>query len=478
MNGTQSTPDRSMLLGFLFFIRLGAVTSYSVMFSTLSLYLVNQYELKTYIASDVVGIFVAFVYILPLIASVIGQRLLPFSSLFITGVCWQVLGALILTVNDLEWVYWGLSLFLMGSMVSSISINMLITQSYATHEVVERKSAFLWNYSGMNAGFLIGYVISGFFQLRHNYAMLFICVAIFSALSASLMLLASYRIIAKIEAQKTKILNLLATLLIMGLLVIIIHSVFKNAYLSKNLLLECSAIFFVLALTYLYCVNKQHRSILRIFFSFTLLSTVFWSIYMLTPTSLMLFVQDYVKTQYGVIKIPPQWLDIIDALVLVLFTPLLAKFFGKLKNSYNYEVKTPRMFQVGFFIYIAGIGMLLYAMHYYQAPISILWVAIYMAMQAFAEGLIGPGGYALMGDLLPEKMRSFATALWMMTLGIAGLIASSISNIAFDSILQYKHNGLGSYHQVFFFIFILGLTALLSITLMQGYLTKRRGVIT
>lgn len=475
MNGAQLTPDRSMLLGFLFFIRLGAVTSYSVMFSTLSLYLVNQFGLKSYIASDIVGIFVAFVYILPLIASFLGQRLLPFSSLFITGVCWQVVGALILTLNNLEWAYWGLSLFLMGSMVSSISINMLITQSYATHEVVERKSAFLWNYSGMNAGFLIGYVVSGFFQLNHNYATLFIYVAIFSALSASLMLFASYRIISKIEVQKTKILNLLATLLIMALLVIIIHHIFKNAYLSKSLLLECSAIFFVVALFYLYVVNKPYRAILRVFFSFTLLSTVFWSIYMLTPTSLMLFVQDNVQTQYGAIKIPPQWLDIIDALVLVLFTPFLAKTLSKLKTNYNYEVKTARMFQFGFLIYIAGIGILLYAMYHYQAPISILWVASYMMMQAFAEGLIGPGGYALMGDLLPKKMRSFATGLWMMTLGIAGLIASSISNIAFESILQYKHHGLGSYQQVFSFIFALGLAAILSITLMQGYLTKTKG---
>lgn len=477
MDIAQASADRSKLLGFLFFIRLGAVTSYSVMFSTLSLYLVDQFGLKTYIASDVVGIFVAFVYILPLIAALLGQRLLPFSSLFTLGLFFQAIGALFLILHNLSWVYWGLSFFLMGSMVSSISINMLITQSYASDEIVERKSAFLWNYSGMNAGFLIGYIISGFFQLHRNYSMLFIVVAIFSTLSGSLMLLASYHIISKIEAQKTKILNLFAVMGVMTFLIIIIHSIFKNAYLSKNLLLQCSVIFFIAASAYMYKINKDSRPILHIFFSFTLLSTIFWSIYMLTPTSLMLFVQDYVKTQYGLVKIPPQWLDIIDAVVLVLFTPILAQVFRKLKSKYNYEVKTSRSFQVGFLIYLVGIGMLVYVMRVYTPPINILWVGGYMALQAFAEGLIGPSGYALIGDLLPIQLRSLATGLWMMTLGIAGLIASSISNIAFESILQFTHKGLQSYQQVFSFIFILGLIALLSITLMQGYLNKTKVLI-
>ena len=437
------------------------------MFSTLALYLVDRFGLKTYIASDIVGIFVAFVYILPLIASLLGQRLLPFSSLFITGLCFQVIGALILMIHDLTWVYWGLSFFLMGSMVSSISINMLITQSYAPHEIVERKSAFLWNYSGMNAGFLIGYIMSGFFQLRHNYSMLFVLVAIFSALSAATMLVASHYIISKIEAQKTKFLNLLITFGIMGLLIIIIHSVFKNAYISKDLLLQCSVIFFIFASLYMYKTNKESRPILRVFFSFTFLSIVFWSIYMLTPTSLMLFVQDYVKTQYGAIKIPPQWLDIIDAVVLVLLTPFLAKVFSKLKSKYDYEVKTSRSFQIGFLIYLIGIGVLVYVIRIYHPPINIIWISFYMALQAFAESLIGPSGYALIGDLLPMQLRSLATGLWMMTLGIAGLIASSISNIAFESTLKYTHTGFQSYQKIFSFIFILGLIALLSVTLIQ-----------
>ncbi len=95
-----------------------------------------------------------------------------------------------------------------------------------------------------------------------------------------------------------------------------------------------------------------------------------------------------------------------------------------------------------------------------------------MAIQAFAEGLVGPSGYALMGDLLPEKMRSFATGLWMMTLGIAGLIGSSISNIAFESILKNKHYGIDSYLHVFSFIFVCGLVVFLVISLLQEYLGK------
>ena len=111
--------------------------------------------------------------------------------------------------------------------------------------------------------------------------------------------------------------------------------------------------------------------------------------------------------------------------------------------------------------------MLVYVIRIYHPPINIIWISFYMALQAFAESLIGPSGYALIGDLLPMQLRSLATGLWMMTLGIAGLIASSISNIAFESTLKYTHTGFQSYQKIFSFIFILGLIALLSVTLIQ-----------
>ncbi len=446
---------RSSLLGFLFFIRMGAVASYSVMFSTLSLYLVNYFGFPKALASNIVGIFVAFVYILPLLGSVMGQKLLPFRTLFVYGVIIQIVGALCLAKETVDLMYWGLALFLMGSMVSSLSVNMLITQAYRPEEKTERKAAFLWNYSGMNAGFLIGYLFSGMFQLQQNYTALFLWVAVFSSSAVVLMLIASKVLLAEIEKRKTTLLNSALTFGIMSILVYGIHLLLKHAYVSKNLLLSCSVLIFLGCFSYLYKQNKASRQAIRIFFCFAMLSISFWSIYMLTPTSLMLFIQDYVKTDYGTIHIPPQWLDIVDATVLVIFTPALAWGLKYLTTNYNYKLTTERSFQLGFLVYIIGIALVLMAIYFFSTPIGIFWIVIYMALQAMAEAFIGPSGYALVGDILPEKIRSTATGLWMMTLGIAGLFASGISNIAFSHIATQQYTGIVSYQHTFAFILFL-----------------------
>jgi POT family proton-dependent oligopeptide transporter len=465
--------NRSKLLSFLFFIRLGAVASYSVMFSTLSLYLVDRFGLSKALASDIVGIFVAFVYILPLIGGAIGQRLLPYRTLFILGVSLQVIGALILAYDELQLVYWGLPFFLMGSMVGSLCINMLITQSYSKEEVVERKAAFLWNYSGMNFGFLIGYLISGIFQLNTHYATLFLWVAAFSGMAILLMLLASKVVLAKVENRVPSIKNLAISFGIMIALIYAIHFILEKAYLSKVILLDCSAVLFIGFFIYLYLFNQDSRRAIAVFFTFAVLSMIFWSIYMLTPTSLMLFIQDYVKISYGNVHIPPQWLDIVDAGVLVLFTPVLASMIKIMKNKRNYILTTARSFQFGFLVYLLGIIILLIAMHMLNAPINIVWIAIYMTIQAVAEAFIGPSGYALIGDILSEKMRGIATGLWMMTLGIAGLIASGISNIAFSQIITQKYSGIVSFQHTFTFILILGAIAMLAVSAMQNFLTSK-----
>ena len=49
----------------------------------------------------------------------------------------------------------------------------MLTQLFQPNDR-KRETAFLWNYSGMNIGFFIGFSISGYFQLNHAYSQLFL----------------------------------------------------------------------------------------------------------------------------------------------------------------------------------------------------------------------------------------------------------------------------------------------------------------
>jgi len=468
--------SRKQLLLFLFFIRMGTVTSYSILFSTLSLYLVDKLQISDELASDIVGIFVAFVYMLPLLGGILGNKVLPFRRLFIVGVSLQVLGGLILAYDHIQFVYWGLSFFLMGNMVSSTSINMLITQSYRTEEVVERKAAFLWNYSGMNMGFLLGYLLSGLLQLVGKYSALFACISAFSLMSVVLMYITSKKDFSYIEEKESNLFNIGQVLIIMIMLIIAIHFLLEKAYISKEILLGLGVTALVSIFIYMYYKHVEIRKQLMTFFHFAILSIAFWSIYMLTPTSLMLFIQDYVQDKYQLITIPPQWLNIVDAFVLVIFTPILAAVIKSLKTKHDYVFPTRCSFQLGFFIYLIGITLLLIATHVYQAEkINVIWIIAYMAIQALAEAFIGPGGYALIGDIIPHRIKGIATGMWIMTLGIASLIASGISNLAFEKVIKQKYSGIESYQEIFLIVTILALMALVYVTLIQKKLKKVTG---
>ena len=66
-------------------------------------------------------------------------------------------------------MYWGLALFLTGSGLNVTCINMMLTQRFAPEDAAAR-SAFLWNYAGMNVGFFIGFAVAGHYQLTENYS--------------------------------------------------------------------------------------------------------------------------------------------------------------------------------------------------------------------------------------------------------------------------------------------------------------------
>lgn len=53
-------------------------------------------------------------------------------------------------------------------------LNMLLSKLYQVDQVGKRQKGFLWNYSGMNFGFILGFTLAGYYELKVNYPMLFI----------------------------------------------------------------------------------------------------------------------------------------------------------------------------------------------------------------------------------------------------------------------------------------------------------------
>ena len=144
----------------LFFIQIFSTLSYSILFSTLILYMTKSLKLSAIESTSITASFVAFNYTLHLLGGFITGRLFSNRALFAIGMFLQALGCTLLSMNHLNF---GLAIFLTGSGLNVTCINCMLTGFFSSHDK-KREKAFLWNYSGMNIGFLIGFTISGFFE--------------------------------------------------------------------------------------------------------------------------------------------------------------------------------------------------------------------------------------------------------------------------------------------------------------------------
>ena len=92
--------------------------------------------------------------------------------LFVGGMALQVLGCGAIAGGTLAGLYWGMALFLTGSALNVTCINMMLTQRFAPEDE-RREGAFLWNYAGMNVGFVVGFTVAGQYQLDELYSQIF-----------------------------------------------------------------------------------------------------------------------------------------------------------------------------------------------------------------------------------------------------------------------------------------------------------------
>src|SRR5438270_9880760 len=146
----------------LFFIQIFSTLGFAVLYSTLVLYATKHLQLSVRTATTLMGVFGAFNYGLHLFGGYLGGRFLSNRNLFVGGMALQVVGCGLIATGTLALFYVGLALFLTGSGLNVTCINMMLNQRF-TSDDPRREGAFLWNYAGMNVGFLVGFTVAGYF---------------------------------------------------------------------------------------------------------------------------------------------------------------------------------------------------------------------------------------------------------------------------------------------------------------------------
>jgi len=417
----------------IFFIQASSAIAFAVFFSGLSIYLTENKNFPQGTASLITGLFLSLNYFLPLIGGFIANRYMSYKNLYYLGTLFSFVGCLLLAWDHL---YIGLALFLVGSLVK-VCLNLFLTQLFSPDETVQRKIAFMWNYIGMNLGFMLGYLLTGFSTISNNYFYLFLIMSVFVVLALVLTMLFIKEPKLASPVEKSTGIQYTLGLLIFSTLVLVIELLFHRVQ-QIHALITFSAIT-AFGFIILYAIKKtegvEREKIIK-FFGFSLLSIGFWTCYMLTPIALMQLIDKDVNRMIWGVNFAPQWLANVEPLVILFFAPTLTIFMKKkvfFKKSLDY-------FYAGFIFTLCGFLLMALGLFTTSKQIPLFVMLGYLVFLTLGEIFISPASDALLGEYVKEDLRALFTGASRVILCIGALLATSITN---SFILPYiGSNGL------------------------------------
>ncbi|WP_133140027.1 peptide MFS transporter [Legionella genomosp. 1] len=418
----------------LFCIQIFSTLSFSVLYSTLVLYMTGPLNLSAQNANSIMGVFVAFNFALHLLGGCWGGRYLSNRMLFSIGMLAQVIGCILLSTESLTYLYYGLAAFLTGCGLNVTCINCILTQLFSPEDT-RRETAFLYNYAGMNIGFFVGFSLSGYFQLSQGYERLFLLSSLGNLIALVICLynwpsLADKdTVYARLPRQKQKKFLFLGAIMVF-LLFLLLQPLLHFAAFANKLVLTTGGI---MLLVILYIARSQDTPVARdkiyAFITLMAVSIVFWTLYQIGPMGLTHFIDHNVQRHWLFVTIPPQWFQNINTICIVIGGPLLSVILNKLRAR-NIGVNIPTQFAIALVFIGVAFAILPIGISHADARglTSPFWVVSSFILQSAGELLISPIGYAMVGSLAPASLQGVMMGMWMLTTGVGATLSSYSSN--------------------------------------------------
>lgn len=418
----------------LFCIQIFSTLSFSVLYSTLVLYMNGSLGLSTTLANSIMGVFVAFNYALHLLGGYLGGRFFSYRTLFCVGMAAQVIGCVFLASVSSSFLYYGLAAFLTGSGLNVTCVNCMLTQRFKTEDT-RRENAFLYNYAGMNIGFFIGFSLSGYFQLMHNYQRLFLFSSVGNLL-ALFICLYNWNALDDVATahsrmnseQKRRVLWLGLT--VVACLPVLLSHLLHFADFANRLVMLTG----LMMLIVVYKLARQQpttdaREKLYAFGVLMLAGTAFWTLFQIGPMGLTYFIAHNVQRSWLTMTIPPQWFQNINTVCIVLGGPAMSYMLTRLRAR-GVFINIPVQFALA--LMLIGLAFALMPMGIANADahglVSPFWVVLSFVLQSSGELLISPIGYAMIGALAPSSLQGVLMGMWMLSCGVGATLSSYSSN--------------------------------------------------
>lgn len=420
----------SVIVLFLF-----SVIAFAIVYVTLVLYLRQFAGFAGWQANDVIGVFLAYNFVLHLLGAFVVGRYFSYRFFLLIALMLQIISGVLLSIGTHQMIFLGLTLLVLATGGMMPSINMLIAQFFSPADS-RRETAFLWSYSAMNVGFLLGNLLSGSFQVALKYHALYLFMACVNVIPLAI-LVCSWpclhdrgTLIAK-SSQQEHARRMLLGFAMIALMIPVLYKLFQYPAMGKLIIALVGVGVFVYVIIEACRQTGSARKKIIVFLVLLLAAQIFWVISQLVPMGLVVFSQYNVERHLHGVLIAQGWIQSINSVTLILFGPLLVWVFQWMRRYIKASL-LPLQYAIG--LMVVGVGLLLLSLGIFFANehglVDFSWLFVSYFLLALGELFVAPIGYAMVGLLVPESLQSNMMGVVLFNAGVAAVLASTISNKA------------------------------------------------
>lgn len=388
------------------------------------LHLKQQFHISNDISYELVGTFLALVYLSSTLAGLLTKRFLSTKQGLLLGLLLYAIGLFVASIPVFH-------IFLLGLAILALGYGFLYTNNFYLlgHlfkvDNPKRESAFTLAYMGFNIGALLGFMLGGYALDKALYQPILIGAGL--VFLGFVFLLFRFKDIETVLEVKPAQGNTSFVFVVSVILFALVYWVFLLFARQAEPLLSLGCVLLLLFVFVLAARERQAnpqsaRNLVELGL-LIFISVLYWMVYRLQDNLMISFFQQHVRREFfGHIISTPTLLAVNPAVILTM-SPLVSWLWLK----FGHKVSCPS-YKIIFGLGVSALSFLFLLLGLRTGiPMALGYVLSFLAVAALSEIVIGPGVISMVGQLVSEKYQVMLLGLAQLSISLASLLSGEMS---------------------------------------------------
>ncbi len=402
--------------------------------SVLVLYLTKALLLSDEHAYALYGVYTALAFSTPFLGGYLGDYFFGYQKTVIFGLCFLIIGNLILFLPGAFTLYIGLGWVVCGIGFLKANNATLLGLLYEPGSGLKEKG-YTWFYLGMNLGATLGPIVFGLIALYSHWKYGFLVSAM--AAAGCLLLFVSFRSAFQLSEQtiekKSHLKHNKFLILVLFFAIIMLSLLFYFPYLFRDLLwfMGITSVSYLLFLALKQ--NESARNSIFLLGALNLFALFFFACQVQIGSSLTLFIDRLVDKHLGTWAVPTAAFSSIQPICVIISVPVIQLLWRLFKQLSPLQVVLWRIF-LG--LSLGSVSFAIFAISAYSVPwsqtINYPLIGIILGNLTLGAGelCIGPAMMVAVSHFAPEKLKGQLMGFWFLSVAFSGYLGSLLAEFS------------------------------------------------